>query len=114
MKYVFLPILRYVLIATSPPNLPFFKGRNAKSIFLIPYWYPSLLCIEPVFYSREFFLYCILALPLQYTERIFTVLKLFLQCIESSLFIAYRVVMQHTSPLKKGRLRGDYLHQTQI
>ncbi len=34
--------------------------------------------------------------------------------IEFSLDTSFRVVMQHTSPLEKGRLRGDYLYRTDV
>ena len=34
--------------------------------------------------------------------------------IEFSLDISFRVVMQHTSPLEKGRKRGDYLYRTAV
>jgi len=34
--------------------------------------------------------------------------------IEFSLDISFRVVMQHTSPLKKGRKRGNYLYPTDV
>ena len=34
--------------------------------------------------------------------------------IEFSLDISFRVVMQHTSPLEKGRKRGDYLYRTDV
>ena len=34
--------------------------------------------------------------------------------IEFSLDISFRVVMQHTSPLAKGRKRGDYLYRTGV
>ena len=34
--------------------------------------------------------------------------------IECSLAISFRVAMQHTSPLEKGRKRGDYLYQTDV
>ena len=34
--------------------------------------------------------------------------------IEFSLDISFRVVMQHTSPLAKGRKRGDYLYRTDV
>jgi len=34
--------------------------------------------------------------------------------IEFSLDISFWVVMQHTSPLEKGRKRGDYLYRTDI
>ena len=34
--------------------------------------------------------------------------------IELSLGISFWVAMRHTSPLKKGRKRGDYLYQTDV
>ena len=34
--------------------------------------------------------------------------------IEFSLDISFRVAMQHTSPLGKGRKRGDYLYRTDV
>jgi|GEM_PF-1177124 len=34
--------------------------------------------------------------------------------IEFSLIISFRMVMQHTSPLEKGRKRGDYLCRTDV
>ena len=58
------------LRGTSPPNLPFFKGRN--------------------------------------------VLSFSFTTIEFSLDISFRVLMQHTSPLEKGRKRGDYLSRTDV
>ena len=58
------------LRGTSPPNLPFTKGRN--------------------------------------------VLSFSFTTIEFSLDISFRVLMQHTSPLKKGRKRGDYLYRTDV
>ena len=58
------------LRGTSPPNLPFFKGRN--------------------------------------------VLSFSFTTIEFSLDISFRVLMQHTSPLEKGRKRGDYLYRTDV
>jgi len=61
----FSPFSRYLLTGTSPPNLPFVKGRNGLSFS-------------------------------------FTI-------IEFSLDISFRVLIQHTSPLEKGRKRGDYL-----
>ena len=56
------------LRGTSPPNLPFTKGRN--------------------------------------------VLSFSFTTIEFSLDISFRVAMQHTSPLEKGRKREDYLYRT--
>ena len=58
------------LRGTSPPNLPFTKGRN--------------------------------------------VLSFSFTTIEFSLDISFRVLMQHTSPLGKGRKRGDYLYRTDV
>ena len=58
------------LRGTSPPNLPFTKGRN--------------------------------------------VLSFSFTTIEFSLDISFRVLMQHTSPLEKGRKRGDYLYRTDV
>ena len=58
------------LRGTSPPNLPFTKGRN--------------------------------------------VLSFSFTTIEFSLDINFRVAMQHTSPLEKGRKRGDYLYRTDV
>ena len=34
--------------------------------------------------------------------------------IEFSLTISFRVAMQHTSPLGKGRKRGDYFYRTDV
>ena len=34
--------------------------------------------------------------------------------IEFSLGISFRVLMQHTSPLAKGRKRGDYLYRIDV
>ena len=34
--------------------------------------------------------------------------------IDFSLDISFRVVMQYTSPLAKGRKRGDYLYRTDV
>ena len=58
------------LRGTSPPNLPFTKGRN--------------------------------------------VLSFSFTTIEFSLDISFRVLIQHTSPLEKGRKRGDYLYRTDV
>ena len=69
-EYAFKPFSGYLLTSTSPPNLPFSKGRNGLSFS-------------------------------------FTT-------IEFSLNISFWVAMQHTSPLEKGRKRGDYLYRTNV
>ena len=72
---------RYILLTgTSPPNLPLAKGRDVLSF--------SILIIEFLHTN-----YCVL----------------FFTIIEFSLYISFQVAMQHTSPLAKGRKRGDYL-----
>ena len=58
------------LRGTSPPNLPFTKGRNVLSFSFIIIEFPP--------------------------------------------DISFRVFMQHTSPLVKGRKRGDDLYRTGV
>ena len=52
---------------------------------------------------------------MQYTYPLYwNLLSFSFTIIEFSLDISFRVVMQHTSPLEKGRKRGDYLYQTGV
>ena len=52
---------------------------------------------------------------MQYTLPLYwNVLSFSFTTIEFSLDISFRVLMQHTSPLEKGRKRGDYLYRTDV
>ena len=49
-----------------------------------------------------------------YLPLYWNVLSFSFTIIEFFLDISVRVIMQHTSPLEKGRKRGDYLYRTDV
>ena len=82
----------YLLRGTSPPNLPFSKGRNVLSF--------SFTTIE-FSLDKAFKWLCSTPLPLKRGEREG------ITYTELTYFISFWVVMQPTSPLGKVRKRGD-------